>query len=207
MALCFSHQKSRFCRQGLCASKFLTFNMYNSINPIFVRPDATSSNLSHTEISRRLISVKSSHYQFVKSENEALEKTRSNNLRGSIDNTERTHINPCNIQMISDSLHQQLFKDKDRPKQNHDIDKIRKHLQAHGLWGNAIPIAKPVDFNIPPLKGNNIAEHFSFIAKQQTFEYKNSLDRLVKNGIPPVPKEWNLQVIFKCIIHFISFIH
>lgn len=101
-------------------------------------------------------------------------------------------INPCGIQMLPRSIHKQIFKDKSsRPPTNETVGKIQKHLESHNLWGAQPDILPDVEFKLPPLQGDNIAEHFQKIAEQQSRSYKDKILNFISNDIPELPKIWN----------------
>lgn len=105
--------------------------------------------------------------------------------------------NPCNIQMIPDSLHSQIFTDSFRCNEFDPriVDKCRKHLEKHSLWGQTVQPLPNVDgFVIPTLEGEDINDHFRNIARQQTFKYKKLLDALRDSVIPAKPKKWEFKV-------------
>lgn len=119
-----------------------------------------------------------------------LEQINEKNQNGNV------HVNPCKIQMISDQLFDQVFIDRYRQKVYSEdlVEKCRRHLEAHNLWGQNVDIAEPIKFHLPELEGNDINHHFQNIARQQTFRYKNLLDKLVKTEIPALPTKWVFDV-------------
>jgi hypothetical protein len=113
--------------------------------------------------------------------------------------SETPHFNPCNIQMISDKLYNQVFIDEWRQKtfDKETVAKLETHLKAHNLWGQQknMKALRPVELDLPQLEGMDIDHHFRNIALQQTFPYKALMDDLIKTGIPPAPKEWVFKVV------------
>lgn len=120
-----------------------------------------------------------------------------------VDRTSSIVWNPCNIQMIPDSLHSRIFIDSFR-KTNFDegvIEKCRKHLETHSLWDQQVkPVPEIGDISIPELQGEDINDHFRNIALKQTFRYKKLLDQLRASSIPVKPKEWAFKA--SCITLF-----
>ncbi len=95
--------------------------------------------------------------------------------------------------MIPDSLHSRIFIDSFRQTQFDEgvIEKCRKHLEVHSLWGQQVkPVPEIGDISIPELQGEDINDHFRNIALKQTFRYKKLLDQLQASSIPDKPKEW-----------------
>ena len=111
-------------------------------------------------------------------------------------------FNQINIQMLSDTLHRQIFrrttdqKTKDKPHQGVDqqtLDKIWKHLSQHQLADKQTSVQQDVTFQLPELYGSNIDQHFRYIAEQQIAGYKQLIDRLIHSTLPPKPSTWNYQ--------------
>lgn len=106
--------------------------------------------------------------------------------------------------MISDQLFDQIFIDVERQKTYSEglIRKCKQNLEQHGLWGEKVEVASPINVALPHLEGVDINHHFTNIARQQTHSYKNMLDKLVKAVLPPFPEQWAFQV---CIMLMLSF--
>ncbi|CAG7661336.1 unnamed protein product [Allacma fusca] len=99
--------------------------------------------------------------------------------------------NVCNIQMISDELHKQIFPNVSRTA-NLDVRKlssVKQHLESHHLWGQSVSTAPEINIPLPLLEGDNIDSHFREIAEKQTRVYRNGLEKIVK-GIPAKPSNW-----------------
>lgn len=115
-------------------------------------------------------------------------------IQNEVDETSSSIVwNPCYIQMIPDSLHSKIFIDSFRQTRfdEHLIEKCRKHLETHSLWGQQVkPVPDIGNISIPELQGEDINDHFRNIALRQTFRYKKLLDQLRASIIPEKPKEW-----------------
>ncbi|XP_077988587.1 DNA polymerase subunit gamma-1-like [Glandiceps talaboti] len=123
-------------------------------------------------------------------------------LQNGIDNSEgrssplQPQLNPINIQMLSKPLHEQIFKDcieEDEAKLAKRIKRSIKHLEKHNLWGKQSSVIPEIDFKLPELYGNNIDEHFRFLAKQQSEEYLKLAEKLAQAELPEMPTEWVYQ--------------
>lgn len=65
-----------------------------------------------------------------------------------------TRTNPVGIQMLSDTLHKQLFRDATNGTLSKEvIAKIKAHLKKHGLLNKATATLPEVDFELPPMQG------------------------------------------------------
>lgn len=100
-------------------------------------------------------------------------------------------FNSVNIQMLSESLHQQIFKNATESKLNEEALKvIQKHLHKHGLSDKTTTSIPDVDLKLPPLHGNNINEHFIHIANKQIADYKLLIDEIISKPLPKMPDLW-----------------
>lgn len=100
------------------------------------------------------------------------------------------------IQMLSKTLHEQMF---GKEVNNHSPEAARaanvsiEHLKTHRLWGREETLRPEVELDLPPLKGNNIAEHFKLIAKEQLEPYLSHLHLLLNSELPRPPDQWLYQ--------------
>lgn len=104
--------------------------------------------------------------------------------------------NPCNVQMIPDKLHTQIFVDAYRQTDfsTKVIEKCKSHLQEHSLWGQDVKPVAPTSLKLPELQGEDINDHFKNIALQQTFRYRKLLSDLSKSEVPEKPTTWKFTV-------------
>lgn len=109
------------------------------------------------------------------------------------DGTNGARFNPLEIQMLSENLHQQVFRGKSEQYDAKMVQKCREHLSKHGLWGKSSSVLDDVDLNLPTLEGSNIDEHFREIAKQQCKPYFDRAQWLAHSGLPPMPEEWQFS--------------
>lgn len=103
-------------------------------------------------------------------------------------------VNHANIQMLSAELHQRIFKGvNQKPKDSKTLANIEEHLTKHGLWNKTSnQNEQEIDFEIPTLQGENIAEHFEAIAKKQSRRYFALAEHMANSltKIPLKPREW-----------------
>ena len=101
-------------------------------------------------------------------------------------------VSVLNIQMLSSCLHKQIFQHPHKEFDDGVISKVRKHLQKHDLWGKTSLVTDNVEFILPELHEDNIADHFRYIAEQQNKDYFNSAHHMANSltKIPSKPKKW-----------------
>ncbi|XP_067132556.1 DNA polymerase subunit gamma-1 isoform X1 [Centruroides vittatus] len=109
-----------------------------------------------------------------------------------VDNSEdkkNPRFNPLNIQMLSPSLHSQIFKNSSQIKQE-SIKKSIDHLKHHHLWGKETSVLPDIELKLPKLFGNNIDEHFQYLGNRFSSEYRKLLEILIHTELPEKPQKW-----------------
>ena len=107
--------------------------------------------------------------------------------------SKQTRYNALDIQMLSKSLHEQIFGHVESDIDSEHIDTSIRHLEKHNLYGRPKSLIPEVDFRLPSLRGSNIEEHFKIIAEEQTRGYFEMAERLSKLVLPSRPNEWNFE--------------
>ncbi|CAO1413192.1 unnamed protein product [Diamesa serratosioi] len=113
----------------------------------------------------------------------------------------RENENEMGIQMISNSLYQQIFgidslKAKDIDENT--IQKYRLDLQKHGIKSLDNTKSIEVNLKLPKLKGKNIEEHFFNIAQEQIQPYELLIKSIVNTPLPTIPKQWSFTSGWTC---------
>uniref|UniRef100_UPI00398F448B DNA polymerase subunit gamma-1 n=1 Tax=Pristiophorus japonicus TaxID=55135 RepID=UPI00398F448B len=103
-------------------------------------------------------------------------------------------MNPLNIQMLSNGLHQQIFGDIQVEYLEEAIQKSIEHLKCHDLWGKEASIIPDVELQLPKMYGSNIDEHFRTLAQKQSFPYLEAANELLQCDLPEMPAEWTWAV-------------
>ncbi|XP_062439302.1 DNA polymerase subunit gamma-1 isoform X2 [Rhea pennata] len=103
-------------------------------------------------------------------------------------------MNPLNIQMLSRTLHEQIFRGAQVQYSEEEIRRSVEHLQKHDLWGKETSTLPDVDLRLPRMYGDNIDEHFRLLAQKQSLPYLEAAHELLQCEVPPVPARWAWQV-------------
>lgn len=106
---------------------------------------------------------------------------------------EQKRFNPLEIQMLSGSLHDQVFHGKSETYHPAAVKKCQEHLKVHNLWNKSGTVLSEVDFELPPLLGSNIDEHFREIAQQQSRPYFEKAQTLADLRLSALPDEWSFS--------------
>ncbi|KAM9533249.1 DNA polymerase subunit gamma-1 isoform 1-T1 [Guaruba guarouba] len=107
---------------------------------------------------------------------------------------DQRRMNPLNIQMLSRSLHEQIFRGAHVHHSSTDIQRSVEHLQRHDLWGKETSTLPDVDLQLPRMYGSNIDEHFRLLAQKQSLPYLEAANELLRCELPPVPAQWAWQL-------------
>ena len=101
-------------------------------------------------------------------------------------------MSPLNIQMISKSLHEQIF-GEERPISDDKIRLCQQHLESHGLGSKPGSVLPNVNIALPSLFGATIDDHFRVIAENQSRHYLELAIKLAESTIPPMPRRWRFE--------------
>ncbi|KAF9306384.1 DNA-directed DNA polymerase gamma mip1 [Mortierella antarctica] len=106
--------------------------------------------------------------------------------------------NKVDVQMLHEDLHKVVF-----PKsttslvaQQHreptaDMVKIAmSHLAKQGLWGKEAILAPNTAFDLPPLRGNTIEDHFYNLGEHDSAVYQNLATTFAQTPVHPPPRSW-----------------
>ena len=104
---------------------------------------------------------------------------------------ELKRFNPLEIQMLSGSLHDQVFHGKTETYGAEVVRKCQEHLEVHNLWSKSGTVLPEVDFKLPLLLGSDIDEHFRKIAEEQSRPYFEKAQLLAESTLSAIPDEWS----------------
>lgn len=100
--------------------------------------------------------------------------------------------NPLGIQMLSRSLHRQLFRREwESTPDKSAVARSKEHLKAQGLWGKKGTTLPYTSITLPQMLGRNLDEHFRAIARRQTQPYLDLATGLVRARLRPLPAKWS----------------
>lgn len=127
-----------------------------------------------------------------------IESERSPNTSGDPTPTSPTGFNssplrrnPVGVQLLSPKLHAQLFPGKPLAKPSATIvDISKRHLAANDLKPQEAAVLPEVNFDLPPLQGKTIRDHFHAIGMQVAQPYLDMSKRFAEADLPPMPATW-----------------
>ncbi|KAI7871425.1 DNA polymerase family A-domain-containing protein [Spinellus fusiger] len=105
---------------------------------------------------------------------------------------EKIIMNPANVQLLSKSLHQQLFTEKldSSNPTSIQIALAQEHLTLQSIMGKKADLQTPIELTLPSFRGNSIEEHFEAMGKEQCGSYLEKAKLLAEQTLPPKPTQW-----------------
>ena len=102
--------------------------------------------------------------------------------------------NELGVQMLSRRLHAQIFKNVSFPPPDPRYVRIAQgHLEMHGLDPSQGSVLPDTNFDLPPLQGSTIDEHFHRIGDRAAHPWLELAVTLAASTLPPRPDQWEIQ--------------
>ncbi|KAK0202015.1 gamma DNA-directed DNA polymerase [Desarmillaria ectypa] len=106
----------------------------------------------------------------------------------------RNQRNAFGVQLLSQSLHDQVFEKCSFPAPPSIFTNIAKaHLEMHDLHPSQSSNLPSPEFTLPPLQGNNLLEHFYRIGSSNAEPYLSLAKSFATAQLHPPPEHWNIQ--------------
>ncbi|KAJ1913904.1 DNA-directed DNA polymerase gamma mip1 [Mycoemilia scoparia] len=119
----------------------------------------------------------------------------------------KIYRNQVGVQLLSEKLQQGVFKTKYNPTHSsgktyyitnisqEKLEISKHHLTSHNIDVNKSENVQAIDFDPPPLAGDNIASHFYKLGKLVAEPYLQMAKDYANTDVPPVPekKSWIFQ--------------
>ena len=101
--------------------------------------------------------------------------------------------NPVGVQMLSSSLHSQLFPGQPLPKPPQALlDISKRHLKDNDLFPEGAAVLPEISFNLPSLRGNNIRDHFHTLGQYTAEPYASMAREFAATKLPAKPDRWEM---------------
>jgi DNA polymerase gamma 1 len=103
--------------------------------------------------------------------------------------------NDIGVQHVSSHVHKQLFPplrhgNESRMVDPELIDLSKRHLATHDLLGKTSDQTPPIGFDLPPLQGSSLDEHFHRLGLDSADSYLQLAKRYARASPPPKPRRW-----------------
>ncbi|KAK4143667.1 DNA polymerase family A-domain-containing protein [Dichotomopilus funicola] len=100
-------------------------------------------------------------------------------------------FNQIGVQQLSQSIYKQIFPQGNIAPPTPELIKLAEdHLKRHDLHGKATDRTPPVVFDLPPLAGQTLDEHFHKLGVDAAEPFLTHANQLVRSSLPPKPREW-----------------
>jgi DNA polymerase gamma 1 len=102
----------------------------------------------------------------------------------------QARFNEIGVQQVSAHLYQQLFPQGSTPPPPELVELSRRHLEQHDLLGKNTEDATPVAFDLPPLQGQSLDEHFYKLGVDASEPFLGYAKKFARANPPPRPRKW-----------------
>ncbi|RDA85489.1 hypothetical protein CP532_0015 [Ophiocordyceps camponoti-leonardi (nom. inval.)] len=94
------------------------------------------------------------------------------------------------VQHLSDHVFNQVFPKGCKPPPEELVNLSKEHLRRHDLLGKTNDNSEPVAFDLPPLQGDTLDEHFYRLGKDCAEPFLTLAKEFVDAEIPEKPSTW-----------------
>ena len=98
--------------------------------------------------------------------------------------------NALGVQQLSSHVHRQIFPGPPTNPPQHLVDLSKDHLQRHQLLGKNQDHAKPIAFDLPPLHGQTLDEHFYKLGRDASEPWLSQAQEYARVDLPRPPRRW-----------------
>ncbi|KAK1769344.1 DNA polymerase family A-domain-containing protein [Phialemonium atrogriseum] len=99
--------------------------------------------------------------------------------------------NEIGVQQLSSHLYSQLFpRGNNSPPAPELVELARDHLRRHDLLGKTDDTSAPVAFDLPPLVGETLDEHFYKLGVDSSEPVLTYAKQFARANAPPKPRKW-----------------
>ncbi|KAF7720238.1 DNA-directed DNA polymerase, mitochondrial [Penicillium ucsense] len=101
-----------------------------------------------------------------------------------------SRFNEIGVQQLSDYVHAQVFPGQGRVPDPELVALSKDHLARHDLLGKSQTGAEPIAFDLPPLHGQTLDEHFYKLGLDASEPYLTDAKTFAALSCPPKPRKW-----------------
>lgn len=111
--------------------------------------------------------------------------------RGSLAISSDAHYNEIGVQQLSNHLYPQVFPRVERFRAPPELVKLAEdHLRRHELLGKSDDNTAPVAFDLPPLVGQTLDEHFHKLGVDASEPFLTYAKQFARANTLPKPRKW-----------------
>ncbi|KAI4239665.1 MAG: hypothetical protein LQ349_000212 [Xanthoria aureola] len=102
-------------------------------------------------------------------------------------------FNQIGVQQLSSHVHPQVFPGPPTIPPQHLVDLSKDHLEKHQLLGKNQDHANPLAFDLPPLYGQTLDEHFFKLGRDASEPWLSQAQAYSRFDLPRPPRKWVKQ--------------
>src|SRR2546428_13544622 len=102
----------------------------------------------------------------------------------------QARFNEIGVQQLSSHVYSQVFTQPSTPPPKSLVELSKDHLSRHDLWGKNQDDSLPVGFDLPPLQGKSLDEHFFRLGMDAADPYLSKAKDFSKRDLPQKPRRW-----------------
>ncbi|KAL4724949.1 DNA-directed DNA polymerase gamma mip1 [Fusarium chlamydosporum] len=110
--------------------------------------------------------------------------------KGSLALPSEARYNEIGVQQLSSHVFEQIFPDGVNPPPEELVELSKDHLRRHDLLGKNTDKSDPIAFDIPPLQGSTLDEHFHKLGIDAAEPYLTYAKQFARANPPPKPRQW-----------------
>lgn len=102
----------------------------------------------------------------------------------------QSRFSEIGVQQLSSHVFNQVFPNGKKPPPEELVQLSKHHLRQHDLLGKTDDDSEPIAFDLPPLQGRTLDEHFYRLGTDCAEPYLTLAKQFVRSSIPPKPRKW-----------------
>ncbi|ORY59213.1 DNA polymerase gamma [Pseudomassariella vexata] len=99
-------------------------------------------------------------------------------------------FNEIGVQQLSLHVHKQIFPNGSEVPPQELVDLAKAHLGRHDLLEKNTDETPPIAFNVPPIHGDTLDEHFTRLGLDCAEPFLTQAKQFAKANAPPRPRKW-----------------
>ncbi|KAI1104211.1 DNA polymerase family A [Jackrogersella minutella] len=98
--------------------------------------------------------------------------------------------NEIGVQQVSAHIYKQIFPQGGDPPPKELVNLSKDHLRRHDLLGKHTDNIPPIAFDVPPLQGRTLDEHFHKLGMDCAEPFLSRAKEFARQNVPPRPRKW-----------------
>ncbi|CAK7224106.1 DNA-directed DNA polymerase gamma mip1 [Sporothrix eucalyptigena] len=117
-------------------------------------------------------------------------QSSQNGERKTLALSSKARHNEIGIQHVSDHIFHQVFPQGSKPPSPELVELARDHLRRQDLLGKNTDNSEPIAFNLPPLQGKTLDEHFFKLGTDAAEPFLSYAKEFARANTQPKPRKW-----------------